>query len=82
MSLDRSLGWGLLLAVVATAVTLVGFIVGAKVNVPGVIEMSASSSAGGATAELYINLLAPLALAVVLGLLIWSTSRFRRSRED
>lgn len=80
MSLDRSLGWGLLLAFLATVLTLVGFLAGVKVNVPGVIEISSSSSNGGATAEL--NLLAPLALAVVLGLVIWSAYRVRSSRED
>jgi len=82
MSLNRSLGWGLVLALVVTVATLItGFIIGADFNIPGVVEMSSSSDDRPAT-EFFFNPLAPLALAVVLGLVIWSASRARASRED
>lgn len=45
------------------------------------MEMS-SSSGGAPTTEFFFNPLAPLALALILGLVIWSVSRARSSRED
>lgn len=83
MSLNRSLGWGLVLALSLTVVTLlVGFVAGASFKIPGVVEMSSSSPDDRPTSEFFFNPLAPVALAVVLGLIIWSTGRARASRED
>jgi amino acid permease len=83
MSFNRSLGWGLVLALAATVVVLVvGFIVGAGFNIPGVMEMSSSSSGGEQTTEFYFNPLAPLLLAIIIGLVIWAVSRARDSSES
>lgn len=83
MSLRRSLGWGLVLTLVATVVTVVtGFVAGAGFSVPGVAEMSSSSSGAPATELFFVNPLAPLALAGLLGLVIWSVSRARGSQAD
>lgn len=83
ISLNRSLGWGLALALLATVATLiVGFIVGAGFNIPGIMEMSSASSDNKPTTEFFFNPLAPLMLAVVLGLVIWSVGRARNPRED
>jgi hypothetical protein len=83
MTLNRSLGWGLVLAVAATVVVLViGFIAGAGFEIPGVVEMSSSSSGGEKTTEFYFNPLAPLLLAVVLGLAIYAIGRAKDPRRD
>jgi hypothetical protein len=83
MSLNRSLGWGLALALVATVLTLlVGFVAGADLKIPGILEMSSSSANDRPATEFFFNPLAPLALAVILGLIIWSAARARSSRED
>jgi hypothetical protein len=82
MTLNRSLGWGLVLAIAATVVVLVvGFIVGAGFEIPGVVEMSSSSSGGEQTTEFYFNPLAPLLLAVILGLTIYAVGRARDSHD-
>ena len=83
MTLNRSLGWGLVLAIAATVILLVvGFIAGAGFEVPGVMEMSSSTSGGGQTTEFFFNPLATLLLAVLIGFGIWAVSRARSSRED
>jgi len=82
MSLNRSLGWGLALALAVTVATLlVGFVAGADFKIPGVVEMSSSTSDGKPASEFFFNPLAPLALAVVLGLIIWRAGRARGSHE-
>jgi hypothetical protein len=81
MSLNRSMAWGFVLALGATVITLVvGFIAGAGFSIPGVVEMSSSTAGGGQSTSFSFNPLAPLLLAVLLGLLIWSVSRARDTR--
>lgn len=83
MTLNRSLGWGFVLAFVATVATIVvGFIAEARLDVPGIVEISSTSSAGKPATEFFFNPLAPIALAVVLGLIIWSVGRARSTRGD
>ena len=83
MSLNRSMGWGLVLALVVTVVTLVtGFIAGAGFEIPGVMEMESSSSGGGQTTEFFFNPLATVFVAVIIGLVIWSVTRARGSRGE
>jgi amino acid permease len=83
MTFNRSLGWGFVLALAITAVTLiVGFMVGGGFEIPGVVEMSSSSGGGRQETEFFFNPLAPLLLAVILGLGIWAVGRARSSHED
>jgi hypothetical protein len=81
MSLSRSLGWGVVLTLVAVLATAaVGFVAGADLRIPGVVEMS-SSHERPAT-EVFFNPLALLALVVVLGLTVRSAAGARSSREN
>jgi hypothetical protein len=83
MTFNRAMGWGLLLAFLTTvAILVVGFIAGAGFRIPGVMELSSSSSGGKPSTEFTFNPLAPIVLALVFGLLIWSLSHARSSRED
>jgi len=83
MSLSRSLGWGLLLTLVAILATAsVGFVAGTDVSIPGIVEMSSSSPGERPATEAFFNPLALLALVVVLGLVIRSAARAHSSRED
>lgn len=82
LTLARAMGVGFAVAVVLTALVLVfSFVRGADANIPGVLEIDSHSVDGKPTTDFFFNPLAPIALALLIGLVLWLAARLRRPRD-
>jgi hypothetical protein len=81
MSVGRALAWGFIAAIAATlALLAVSFFGRLDLDLPGIVAVTSSGSAGPPQTSLVFNPLATIALALVLATILWSVSRVRRRR--
>jgi uncharacterized membrane protein HdeD (DUF308 family) len=82
ITFGKAVGIGFIVATAVTAATLaVTFVRGADARIPGVLEIDSRVADGKPTTEFFFNPLAPLALAILIGLLLWLAARLSQRRE-